>query len=65
MEETFVCCFCAQPIERQDQAAVHIAITNLWAADAAQGLQSHAGCIRRRVQPTVPFEPEALTDQLA
>ena len=58
----YVCCFCLKAIDRTDEAAVSIALSNLWRPDAAQGLQAHSQCGSEAFPKRAMVEPECLID---
>lgn len=57
------CCFCGDEILASEALAVRIRLTNILAEreDApAQILAAHDFCLRRVLDPAVPFDAEAL-----
>jgi hypothetical protein len=61
---SWVCCFCAGSIDRNEDA-VELAFSSLRQADdpAVQGVAAHAQCLAERLHPTVPFSPEIFGKQ--
>jgi hypothetical protein len=64
-----VCCFCGLVVERNDQTALALRLSNLWKGSARrpeQQLAAHTGCFAERVASAfaagLPFDAEALAD---
>ncbi|WGM47571.1 hypothetical protein KOAAANKH_02450 [Brevundimonas sp. NIBR10] len=56
------CCFCSQAIERSDDAAVEIVLSNLWHPKSVQGLHAHSTCVTAAFPDRAMVDPDCLID---
>jgi hypothetical protein len=62
---TMICCICGDEITWTDEGALHIILSNMWledVVDARQQLWAHSYCFSAILNPSIPFDPEVLTD---